>query len=182
MDFEVSPTLESAFEFAQSASSKAMLLILGNCRIKYRGRAKSFLDYGERLIIVKKDGSVLVHRSEKYTPVNWQPPGTRVEYELTDNLFVLTALRPKPPEKMRVDLKSIKLIAASVLEDKAEMHITGMERDYVDKIIQDPCHIEDGFRLIREEKATYSGSIDLYGVDKDGSRVIVEVKRSQASP
>ncbi|MFQ5815108.1 MAG: endonuclease NucS [Candidatus Hydrothermarchaeaceae archaeon] len=182
MDYFVSPTLKEAFEFSHSVSSREMLVIIGRCRIKYRGRAKSFLDFGDRLLIVKKDGSVLVHRDEKYTPVNWQPPGTRVEYSMDKDLFVLSAVRSNPPEKMVVEFERIQLMASTPLEDKAEMSITGMERDFVKRIIQDPNCIEEGFRLLREEKATYSGSIDLYGIDKEGNMVVIEVKRSQASP
>lgn len=182
MNYLVSPRAEEALAFSQNVLSKEMLVIIGRCRIKYRGRAKSFLDFGDRLIVVKKDGSLLVHRNEKYTPVNWQPPGTRVEYSIEGDAFVLSAVRPNPPEKMMVEFKEIQLMASASLEDEAEMRITGMERDFVEKIIADPSCIEEGFRLLREEKATYSGSIDLYGVDKEGNKVIVEVKRSQASP
>jgi len=182
MDYLISPTIEEALDFTNNVSSREMFIIIGRCRIKYRGRAKSFLDFGDRLIIVKSDGSVLVHRDEKYTPVNWQPPGTRLEYSLDGGFFVLQAIRVSPPEKMVVEFESVKLMASMPLEDKVEMKITGMEKDFVEKIVQDPSCIEDGFRLLREEKATYSGSIDLYGVDKDGNKVIVEVKRSQATP
>lgn len=182
MNYLVSPKPEEALAFSKNISPKDMLVILGGCRIKYRGRAKSFLDFGDRLIVVKRDGSVLVHRDEKYTPVNWQPPGTRVEYSIEEGSFVLSAVRPSPPEKMRVEFREIRFVASASLEDNAEMKITGMERDFVEKIVQDPSCIEEGFRLLREEKATYSGSIDLYGVDKDGNRVLIEVKRSQASP
>ncbi len=182
MEFLSSPDPQSALEFARKRSPRAILLILGNCRVKYGGRAKSSLDFGERLVVVKRDGSVLVHRDEKYTPVNWQPPGTMVEYGIEEGMFVLVATRRSPPEKMRIEFGAIVLMAAAILEDKAEMRITGMERDFVERIVQDPYQIEEGFRLLREERATYSGSIDLYGVDKDGNAVIVEVKRSQASP
>ncbi len=182
MDYLVSPTLEEALDFSHNAPSREMFIIIGRCRIKYRGRAKSFLDFGDRLVIVKRDGSVLVHRDEKYTPVNWQPPGTGVEYTMDGGYFILQALRSNPPEKMQVEFESVQLMASTPLKDKVEMRITGMEKDFVEKIIQDPNSIEEGFRLLREEKATYSGSIDLYGIDKDGNKVIVEVKRSQASP
>jgi hypothetical protein len=182
MDYLVSPTLKEALDFSRNVSPRELLVIIGRCRIKYRGRAKSFLDFGERLLIIKRDGSVLVHRGEKYTPVNWQPPGTRVTYSLDGDLLVLSAIRSNPPEKMRVEFEKIQLMASARMEDKAVMCITGMERNFVEKIIEDPQCIEDGFRLLKEEKATYSGSIDLYGVDKNGNKVVVEVKRSQASP
>jgi len=38
--------------------------------IDYRGRARSFLDWGERIIIIKQDGAVLVHQPVMRQTVN----------------------------------------------------------------------------------------------------------------
>src|SRR5208337_83876 len=54
--------------------------------------------------------------------------------------------------------------------------------DIVDKLEKDPSIIEEGLRVIRREKVTNAGFIDLYGEDKDGVTVIVEVKRTSISP
>lgn len=159
-----------------------MLIIVGDCRVEYSGRAKSTLGWGERLIVVKADGSVLVHRNEKREPVNWQPPGTKTEYEAREDEFIVYSYRTSPPERMNIYFRDVELISAHSLRDNAELSIVGMERDLVDAIEEDPSVIEEGLRITDRERQTSSGSIDLFCVDQDGTPVVVEVKRGQPSP
>lgn len=180
MKFKVAPSCDEAHELAGSRKPGSVLLIIGECRVKFKGRAESFLDYGERLVLVKKDGSVLVHRGEGCDAVNWQPPGTNTTFVLDNGQLVLHAFRSRPAEKMRVRFRKIKLIAHSRLRDKAEMRLTGMEADYVEKVKKDPGLIEEGMRITSRERRTESGAIDLYGRDKNNTPVILEVKRSIA--
>lgn len=180
MRFKAAPDGEDAYEFANSRKPGSLTLILGECRVKFKGRAESFLDYGERLVLVKKDGSVLVHRGEGCDAVNWQPPGTKTSFLLGNGQLVLHAYRIKPPEKMRIRFRKIKLIAHSQLKDKAEIKLTGMESDYVDMVKSSPGVIEEGLRITGRERKTASGAIDLYGRDKNNTPVILEVKRGTA--
>jgi RecB family endonuclease NucS len=70
------PTVEKAVLLVKDTLSKRKtLLIVGNCWVDYHGRASSKLEPGERIVIFKKDSSVLVHRPVGYEPINWQPPG-----------------------------------------------------------------------------------------------------------
>ncbi len=180
MKFKAAPRGNEAHEITNSRKPDSLMLILGECRVKFKGRAESFLDYGERLVLVKKDGSVLVHRGEGCEAVNWQPPGTKTAFILDNRQLVLHAYRSSPPEKMRIRFRKIKLIAHSQLNDKAEIKLTGMEADYVEMVKKDPGVIEDGLRITDRERRTESGAIDLYGRDKNNTPVIIEVKRSIA--
>jgi hypothetical protein len=182
MHFELAPSPETAKKFLEEQSPKAMVIIIGDCRVKYRGRARSFLDFGERLVVIKRDKSVMVQRDIKCEPVNWQPPGSIVEYSVEDGLFTVYAFRTNPPEKMRIEFRKIEMIISTILEDYAPLSVVGMETDYVGKIMEDPELIEEGFRIFKKEKKTASGSIDIYGIDTEGIPVIVEVKRSPVSP
>jgi hypothetical protein len=182
MYFEVAPTAESAKKFLEEQSPKSMILIIGDCRVKYRGRAKSFLDFGERLVVIKRDKSIMVQRDTKCEPVNWQPPGSVIEYGCNDEFLVIYAFRNNPPEKMRIEFRKIKMVLSTVLQDYAPLNVVGMETSYVGKIMEDPAIIEEGFHIYKKEKRTASGSIDIYGVDSKGVPVIVEVKRSQVTP
>ena len=62
----LNPTTSDALNFIkkhhQSKPDKTLLLLIGDCMIDYRGRARSFLDWGERVIMIKQDGAVLVHQ------------------------------------------------------------------------------------------------------------------------
>ena len=152
--------------------------MIGDCRIDYTGRAKSVLGFGERIVLVKHDGTVIVHRGTMREPVNWQPPDTRISFEFDQDYFIISTRHYKPREKMKLFFRDIKMVLATSLRDEANIRITGMEKDFIERIIDDSSVIEDGLRIIKQEKKTRSGSIDLYGVDRFNTPVIIEVKRS----
>jgi RecB family endonuclease NucS len=184
MKYLVSPSPEEALEALNeglSSVKKRMVVIVGNCKVDYTGRARSFLDYGERLVIVKPDGTVMVHGNEKREPLNWQPPGTKVKFT-SEGGMTIEARRTSPPETMHIHFKNIEALSVFRLDDGARLNIVGEEDDIVDKLEKDPSMIEEGLRVMRREKATNSGYIDLFCEDKDGVPVIVEVKRTSVSP
>jgi len=184
MKYLVSPSYEEALNTLNESMGgikKRMVTIVGNCKVDYAGRARSFLDYGERLVIVKADGTVMVHGNEKREPLNWQPPGTKVKYTSEGGLTI-EARRTSPPETMHIHFKNIEALSVFRLDDGARLDIVGEEEDIVDKLEKDPSVIEEGLRVLRREKVTNSGFIDLFCKDKDGVPVIVEVKRTSISP
>ncbi len=168
-------------KYHKSKADKTILLIIGDCMIDYRGRARSFLDWGERIIIIKQDGSVLVHQPIMREPVNWQPSGSKTDFSVKDELLILRSHHTRPPEKMKTTFRAIKLVAASKLYDKAKLLISGMETDVVNEIISNPEAIEDGLRISKREKHVKSGMIDLFGYDCNHIPVVIEVKRSLAT-
>ncbi len=177
----VSPSCEEALEITDTRKPNSLLLIIGECRVRFKGRAEAFLDYGERVVMVKRDGSVLVHRDEGCDAVNWQPPGTKTSFFIEGGELVLYAYRLKPPEKMKVWFRRLELVACRRMNDKAPLKLTGMEKDYADKVVENPYLIEDGLRIIKRERKTDSGSIDIYARDRENVPVILEVKRSPPS-
>jgi len=181
MKYAVSPSPAQALDLLNDGR-KAMATIVGRCRIEYSGRAKSFLDYGDRLIILKPDGTVMVHGDTKREPLNWQPPGTRVTYSLAEDGLAIEAKRSSPPERMHIHFKDIHAISVFRLDDVAEIDLVGEESDIKDRIEKDPSVIEPGLRIVRREVTTESGFIDLLCEDRDGKTVIVEVKRTSVSP
>ena len=144
----VSPTPSEAEEFAHThmrgtRSKDNVLFVVGCCSVEYVGRARSTLGCGERISMVKPDGSVLVHQKVGREPVNWQPPDTLVRYQVeTDDggtpLFVIYSYRFKPPEKMYVRFKIIGMISVHRLRDDQALRITGAESDIADRIMRDP--------------------------------------------
>ena len=176
------PTAVDALQFIKEYHSlrpeKTMLLMMGDCRVDYQGRAKSLLDWGERLIMIKQDGTVLVHQPVMREPVNWQPTGSISEFQTKADQLILTCRHQKPPEQMKVTFRQLKLLTATSLIDRANLIIAGMEVDVVNQIVHDPTMIEEGLRIVKREKSVKTGSIDLYGVDKNHVPVVIEVKRS----
>ena len=179
------PTASDALRFIEqnhkSKADKTLLLLVGDCMIDYRGRARSFLDWGERIIMIKQDGEVLVHQPVMREPVNWQPSGSKTEFSVKDDKLILRSRHTSPPEKMKITFRNLKLLTATSLRDNAKLIISGMETDVVNEIISNPGVIEEGLRISKREKHVKSGMIDLFGYDKNHTPVVIEVKRSLAN-
>ncbi len=157
------------------------LLVIGNCWVTYRGRASSSLEPGERILIVKEDGSLLVHRPTGFEAVNWQPPGCIFQSKLKDDVLTIKAIRRKPRESIRVHFDSIILVASTRLKDTGIFTLHASEREMQKAILMQPSILEVGFRPISFEKKVEPGFVDIYGIDKNGSLVVVEIKRGTAS-
>ena len=160
---------------------KTMLLVMGECMVDYQGRARPLLDWGERLILIKQDGTVLVHQPVMREPVNWQPTGSISEFKIKNDQLVISCRHLRPAEKMKVTFRQLKLVTATTLVDRANLIIAGMEIDVVNQIISNPTIIEEGLRIVKREKPVKTGSIDLFGFDKNHIPVVIEVKRSVAT-
>jgi RecB family endonuclease NucS len=177
----VNPTAEEAEKTVTEAISRhKALIVVGNCWVHYQGRAKSKLEPGERILIIKEDGSLLVHRSVGYEPVNWQPPGCVFHTRTKSSIFEVHAVRQKPTESVRVFFDDIQLVSALELTDSGEFSLFASEEDMHKAILLKPALLEDGFKPISYEKKVEPGFLDVYGVDKNGKLVVVEVKRKTA--
>jgi RecB family endonuclease NucS len=179
------PRIQESIEFIQNYHQKnpkkTYLEIIGECQVYYHGRARSFLDWGERIVMIKKDGAVLVHQPQMREPINWQSAGSITQFMIKKDKLIVYTRHAKPPEKMRIIFKSIFLLFSSYLKDEAKIKITGMERDVVNHIIENPNCVEEGLRIMQCEKQVKSGMIDLFGFDRNHIPVVIEVKRSLAT-
>ncbi len=162
-------------------ASRKLVIILGECSVDYIGRSESRLSTGERLIIIKQDGAFLVHRPTGHSPVNWQPETSAIEVKKSDKGIEITAIRRSPREIVRVYLNKIELVVISKLVDSGEFMMYLDEGELRDLLMYKPELIEDGLKIIEKEKKLPVGSIDLFGFDKNGRPVIIEVKRITAS-
>jgi len=180
----VSPSLTDCRDLISDALAKQKVLVVaGNCTVNYEGRAASKLTWGERVLMIKADGSVLIHRRSGYEPVNWQPPKCqfRISLEEGTRLSVL-ATRQKPKESLRILFDDITVLLALSLTDEGEfaMHVT--EEQMKQAIMRDPSLVEHGLKLISEErKMGDSGFTDVYAEDTHGRLVVIEIKRTAAS-
>ena len=164
----------------QAFNGRMALVVVGNCQVDYRGRASSRLEAGERIVLVKDDGSVLVHRSSGYEPVNWQPPGCQLSTRVTDNVLEIRAVRRQPREELQIYFNSVYLAAALSLADAGEFSLYASEEDMQRAILLQPRLIEEGFTPISYEKHVKPGFVDVYGSDSEGRFVVVEIKRKTA--
>jgi RecB family endonuclease NucS len=175
------PTAEEAASFIRKAlSERKALVIVGNCWVEYKGRASSKLKSGERIVMIKQDGSILVHRPTGYEPVNWQPPGCLFQTRITDGVLAVRAVRRKPSESVKVFFDRVYLLSAFNLVDNGQFSLYASEEDMQRAILVKPEIVESGFKLITYEKKVEPGFIDVYGIDKNGKLVVVEIKRKTA--
>ena len=175
------PAIEKAAQIIQEALAKhKLLLIVGNCWVDYRGRASSKLEPGERIVIFKQDGSVLVHRPTGYEPVNWQPPGCVFSVSTKNNSLEVRAIRRKPAESVKISFDSVYQVSVLSLVDRGEFSLYASEEDMQRAILLKPSLLEEGFKPITYEKKIEPGFVDIYGIDKDGKFVVVEIKRKSA--
>ena len=171
---------EAAVEFLRAELGHRFVQVAARCVIEYTGRAESRLPSGERLLMFKPDGTLLVHTASKLKPVNWQPPGCAFSAAREDGSLVLTASREKPKETVRIVLEEIQMVLSLALDDGEVLDLVGTEEDLQAFLALRPALVEPGFRFWRRERASGRGPMDLYGEDANGKRVVVEVKRRAA--
>ena len=177
----MNPTLtEAAALMAKAFKQRKTLVVAGNCHVHYAGRANSTLEPGERLLIIKEDGSLLVHRPVGYEPVNWQPSGSIFHVHTREDELEVHAVRQKPRETVSVTFSSVYMVSALSLTDSGEFLLHASELDMHRAILLTPALLEEGFKPISYEKKVEPGFVDVYGVDKTGRLVVVEVKRKTA--
>jgi len=161
-------------------AKRKALLIVGNCWVDYKGRASSTLKSGERIVIIKEDGSVLVHRPSSYEAVNWQPPGCIFQSQVKNGVLQIKAIRRKPAESLRIHFDRIYLLFTMKMEDTGEFSLHASEEDMQKAVLLKPSIIEADFKPISFEKRVEPGFVDVYGIDREGRFVVIEIKRKTA--
>ena len=177
-----SPNLEDGLIAVRLGLSRhKTVVIAGNCHVDYEGRANSKLENGERLAILKPDGSALVHRPRDYPPVNWQPPGSLYKTSLPKEGLVIRVYRRKDNEVMVITFTALIMVSALDLRDSGDFNLYASERDMQRAILLQPSLLEEGFKPVAHEHSVDPGFIDILGRDKDGILTIIELKRVKAS-
>lgn len=175
------PTVENAAKFIKAAiAERKAIILVGKCWVEYKGRASSKLEPGERIVIIKEDGSVLVHRPSGYEPVNWQSAGCIFQTSTKSKTLQVRAIHRKPSESVHISFDHFYLVSAMKLIDSGEFWLHASESDMQQAILFEPSLLEKDFVPISYEKKVEPGFVDLYGTDKDGRLVVVELKRRTA--
>ena len=179
------PSSEEALESLQLGfESDAMVTLVGKCEVEYDGRAASYLPPGERVIILKPDGTLLVHRKENHEPVNWQPPGCThsARLDAEQEALVVESVRSNPYEEVTVRFQIVLQVSILELEDTPTLALEGSEEDLRQQILTEPSMLEEGFVPQMTERETAAGAIDIYGKDANDVPTVVELKRRRVGP
>jgi RecB family endonuclease NucS len=151
-------------------------LIVARCEVRYSGRLNAVLPDSTRLLMLKSDGSVLVHADAGgYKPLNWMTPPTVVE-ELGDTL-VVRKRAGKTEDRLEIRLLEVLSDVEHEMGEAAGLEKDGVEAHLQELLAERPDVLEDGLRLVRREWPTDVGPVDLMCRDADGAFVAVEIKR-----
>ncbi|HHY00388.1 MAG TPA: endonuclease NucS [Methanothermobacter sp.] len=164
----------------EGLSKRAFITIMASCRVYYDGRATSRLGLGDRVIIIKSDGSFIIHQDRNLEPVNWQPPKTKVTAHIHQGMVKVKGVRRTPSESLEVEILQTHMVSYFIGEDSESLQLAGYEADMGDLIFKDPEVIEKGFRPTSREYHTPQGFIDILGKDSDGNITILELKSRKA--
>ena len=150
-----------------------MRLVIARCSVDYDGRLTAHLPSALRLLIVKADGSVLVHSDGgSYKPLNWMSPPCRLSEQ---------------PGRWTVTNKAGETLTITIVEVVSDTSVDlgidpGLVKDGVESHLQEllaeQLHLlGEGWRLIRREYPTPIGPVDIMCRDADGTHLAVELKR-----
>jgi len=155
--------------------SPPMRLIVARCSVEYSGRLSARLPEALRLVMLKADGSVLVHADAGgYKPLNWMTPPTVVEEE--DGRIVVRKL--KGEDRLDIVLAEVLSDVTHAMDfDAARLDKDGVEADLQVALADAPGWCGEGFRLARREWPTDIGPVDLMCRDEDDCWIAVEIKR-----
>src|SRR5436309_4888104 len=177
----VSPELEEARrELMKGLEARRMIVMVMSCSIAYSGRTGSDLGEGERLVILKEDGCVLIHRRRDYQPINWQPSGCVFQTRIEDEKLIIKAVRPSPLETLTMIVSRVEFLGTFLLKDEADFILHSSEEEMQKAILAEPSLIEPGLQIIDHEKKVAPGFVDVYGVDSQGNTVVIEIKKDPA--
>ena len=153
-----------------------MRLVVARCEVTYSGRLSAFLPESTRLLMLKADGSVLVHADAGgYKPLNWMTPPTVLEEE--PGRLVIRKRAGKNEDRLEIRIAEVLSDVQHDMGEAAGLEKDGVERDLQEALAERPDEVEEGLRLVRREWSTEVGPVDLMCRDGDDGWVAVEIKR-----
>ena len=162
-----------------------MRVVIAECSVDYEGRLQAHLPLATRLLLVKADGSVLVHSDGgSYKPLNWMsPPCAMAEVDPEDHEraegveSVWLVQHAKSEDRLRVLIHEVLHDSSHQLGVDPGLIKDGVEA-HLQKLLAEHIHtLGDGWSLVRREYMTAIGPVDILCRDASGASVAVEIKR-----
>ncbi|MFT2817361.1 endonuclease NucS [Leifsonia sp. A12D58] len=162
-----------------------MRLVIAKCSVDYAGRLNAHLPLATRLLMLKSDGSILIHSDGgSYKPLNWMSPPCSLVEEKPDAdqtdagiTAIWTVTHHKTADQLVVSLYDVQHDSAhelgidpGLIKDGVEAHLQKLLADNIDLL-------GDGHTLVRREYMTAIGPVDILARDASGGAVAVELKR-----
>jgi len=153
----------------------AMRLIVARCEVRYSGRLNAYLPESTRLLMLKDDGSVLIHADAGgFKPLNWTPPTV---IEDGGDAIVVRKRAGRSEDRLEIRLVEVLSDVTHEMGEAAALEKDGVERDLQLLLADQPETLELGLRLVKREWPTDVGPVDLMCRDAADGWVAVEIKR-----
>ena len=153
-----------------------MRLIVARCEVRYSGRLTAVLPEALRLLMIKSDGSVMVHADTGgFKPQNWMTPPTVIEE--SEGSIVVRKRAGASEDRLDIVISEVVSDVVHDMGEAAALEKDGVERDLQELLAEAPEWCGEGFRLVRREWPTDIGPVDLMCRDGEEGWVAVEIKR-----
>jgi len=160
-------------------------LVVARCSVDYAGRLSAHLPLATRLLVLKNDGSVLVHSdSLSYKPLNWMsPPAVFTVDDVDDERAdagvteIWRVTHAKTADLLVISIHEILHDSQHELGIDPGLQKDGVEADLQRLLAEQIELLGDGHTLVRREYMTAIGPVDILARDAAGASVAVEIKR-----
>ena len=162
-----------------------MRVVIARCAARYSGRLSAHLPLATRAIMVKADGSVLLHSDGgSYKPLNWMsPPCTMREVEPSPEqaqagvTAMWTVQHDKTDDRLEIELHEIHSDTEHDLGVDPGLIKDGVEAHLQELLAEQIALLGPGHTLVRREFPTAIGPVDILARTANGAAVAVEIKR-----
>ena len=153
-----------------------MRLIVARCEVVYSGRLSARLPEALRLLMIKSDGSVMVHADTGgFKPQNWMTPPTVIEE--SEDAIVVRKRAGKTEDRLDIRICDVLSDVTHDMGDAEPLEKDGVEAHLQEALAESPGWCGEGFRLVRREWPTDIGPVDLMCRDEEDGWIAVEIKR-----
>ncbi|MFV0252291.1 MAG: endonuclease NucS [Beutenbergiaceae bacterium] len=161
-----------------------MRIVVADCSVVYSGRLSAHLPLARRVLLVKADGSVLVHSDGgSYKPLNWMSPPCRLalsdpstEQAAAGVTGVWTVQHAKTDDRLEVHLHEVFSDSSFDLGVDPGLVKDGVEAHLQQLLAEQVALLGEGHTLVRREFPTAIGPVDILARAPKG-HVAVEIKR-----
>ncbi|MFT4286608.1 endonuclease NucS [Nocardioides sp.] len=160
-----------------------MRLVVATCQVDYAGRLTAHLPMATRVLMLKADGSVLIHSDGgSYKPLNWMSPPCVLREDVAEDGRAEWTVTSKstskgPDDTLRILIEEIHHDTSHDLGVDPGLRKDGVEKHLQELLAEHPATLSPGLTLVRREFPTAIGPVDLMCRDADGLSVAVEIKR-----
>ena len=204
------PSAGAAATALETALARGQVVtVVGECEVD--ADDGSGLSVAIRYVLLKPDGSVVVHGRDGTAPALAIRGGDGVAVAAEDGMLVVEPVGDPGSRRLwfdRVDLLVAAEVDPGVGADEGAVDTgdgeagsahhepngdqsapAGRDRDggrghdaLRERLLAEPDRLEPGFRPLSTERETSAGAVDLFGRDAEGRAVVVEVKSGRAGP